>query len=434
MSDELLAKVKLFICGNKLLYPEAPVIVGLSGGADSVCLLSVLTSLGFECIAAHCNFHLRGEESERDFRHAEAVARDLGCKFKHIGFDVDKYRLSHPGKSVEMACRDLRYEWFMALKSEMNAQAIAVGHNADDNIETVLFNLQRGTGLRGLRGMLPHNDKGIVRPLLCISRLEIEAYLHDRKIRYITDSTNLESDYNRNKIRNKLLPFFEQMFPNVRKGITLSINRLSEDDSFIRQAIAEKQNLYKDANGAINLRLLTKNEPEARLLLYEWLSPIGFSRSQTDDMLKACEKSGALFQSKNTTLIINRGVIMPVRDIKISSDLNRFFSFEISPVESFSPNNDPLKAYFDEEVLNGEPLTCRYWQKGDRMKPFGMHGTKKISDLFNDQKVPVTDKNRIPILMKGDEILWVAGIRTSALYPVTSSTGRFVTVTYHKNN
>lgn len=430
MTGVFLNKIRRFIDDQNLLDADKPVIVGLSGGPDSVCLLSVLRALGFKCIAASCNFHLRGDESDRDTRHAKSIAEALGCKFIKIDFDVEEYRRNNRGRSVEMACRELRYEWFDKLKNKFGAQAIAVGHNADDNIETILFNLQRGTGISGLKGIPPKNDNGVIRPLICVSREEIMAYLARVGLDYVTDSSNLENNYNRNKIRNTLLPVFEELFPNVRKGITLTSCRLSESEGFYRQSIEGKRRVYQLSDGSIDLKTLAESEPNAGLLLYEWLSPKGFSRTQTDDMIASSDSSGAVFRSSSETWINNRGIIAPMRDFTIPHDLESIFSFDVQDAKFFNPTHDRNTAYFDAAILDGDRLTFRYWEKGDRIKPYGMKGSKKVSDIFNDMKIPVARKSSVPMIVKGNEILWIAGIRASSLYPVTPLSDRFVTVRY----
>ncbi|MDE5745321.1 MAG: tRNA lysidine(34) synthetase TilS, partial [Paramuribaculum sp.] len=198
------------------------IIVGLSGGADSVALLAALSAAGCKCIAAHCNFMLRGEESERDMAHAEKIARSLGTDYISTRFDVPEYMKSHKC-SLETACRDLRYRWFEELRHTYDAVWIAVGHHREDNNETFFLNLLRGTGLRGLKGMRPINGT-VIRPLLNFTREEIERYLENKGIPYITDSSNLVADVARNKIRNNIMPEIRKHFPNSGKTITSTIS------------------------------------------------------------------------------------------------------------------------------------------------------------------------------------------------------------------
>ncbi|MDE6491207.1 MAG: tRNA lysidine(34) synthetase TilS, partial [Muribaculaceae bacterium] len=220
--DELEHKVLQSIARHRLIADDTrPVIVGLSGGADSVALLATLTALGYRCVAAHCNFGLRGEESIRDRDHSRAIADRLGCEWITTEFNTRAYMLQN-GISLEMACRDLRYNWFAEQLNALGAQAIAVAHHRDDNIETLMLNLLRGSGIRGLRGMRPRNGD-IIRPLLECTRSDITAYLERRAIPYITDSSNLENDVARNRLRNIVLPCIYREFPQAPDTISRTI-------------------------------------------------------------------------------------------------------------------------------------------------------------------------------------------------------------------
>lgn len=214
------------------------ILATVSGGADSVALLASLSSIPhLRVIAAHCNFHLRGDESERDCKFVESLCNKLDIPLLIKDFDVEEFRLGHPGYSVEMACRELRYEWFRSLLKEFNLERIATGHNADDNIETLLLNLLRGSGTTGLRGMLPDYN-GIIRPLLTIHRMEILEYLKNRNLDYVTDSSNLSSDYRRNFLRNDVLPLIRSRWPGADKALDRSIELLRAENAIVESAIS----------------------------------------------------------------------------------------------------------------------------------------------------------------------------------------------------
>ncbi len=214
-------------------------IVALSGGADSVALLASLATVrGTELIAAHCNFHLRGEESMRDRNFVEKMCSRLGVKLVIKDFDVESYRSQNPSTSLEMACRDLRYDWFRSLLAEHGFDRIATGHNADDNIETLFLNLLRGSGTTGLRGMLPDNA-GVIRPLLTIHRHEIETYLKEKELGFITDSSNLTSDFRRNFLRNEILPLLRERWPGLNKALDRSLRLLASENDVIEKAVNE---------------------------------------------------------------------------------------------------------------------------------------------------------------------------------------------------
>lgn len=428
--SELIDKIKSDIQRYGLLRQAATVIVGLSGGADSVALLTALHALGYRCIAAHCNFHLRGEESDRDARHAESIARLLGVEFRLINFDVRVYisQQSRP-TSVEMACRELRYAWFEQLRKETGAEAIAIAHNSDDNAETLLLNLFRGTGISGIRGMLPKNDREVIRPMLHCSRLEIESFLAGQRIGYVTDSTNRESIYRRNAVRNEVLPKIKEHFPVADKAISETLDNLLETSGFYSAIIAEKRAAYTTDNGAVALKSLAENEKYAPLLLYEWLRPIGFSREQTDAMIAAAAGSGKVFKSGEIKYIIDRGMLKRLRNIP-EYTFSELFEITEHPVSEFNPVRDPWTAYFDADILTEGELSVRTWRPGDRIKPYGMKGSKKVSDIFNDAKIGIDIKTSIPMLCHGDDIIWIPGLRATRLFNVTSRSNRYIKLTF----
>lgn len=402
------------------------VICTLSGGADSVALLSALVNLGYNCIAAHCNFHLRGKESMRDQNHAINVASALGVKIFIKDMDVDAYCASN-NASIEMACRELRYKWFYELKESLSAQAIAVAHNYTDNIETLMLNLMRGTGIAGLCGMKWKTDSGVIRPMLQCKREDIERYVIEKGLHFVTDSTNLTDDYKRNRIRHILLPAFENTDTAALNGITQTIGNVSEQFALYQQMLADTKDAATTANG-IDLNKLASH-PFASLLLYEWFKHLGFTKSQMQDALNSRNASGSKFIANGTMLINNHGFLSVLDN---HPDTSEDFPFIIirHDISSFKPDRNPFKAYFDASILDSpHMLKCRYWQSGDTLAPFGMKGTKKLSDIFSDAKLSVAQKHKVPLLVLGDTILWIAGIRASRHYPVTPETKEFIEVT-----
>ncbi|MCM1292842.1 MAG: tRNA lysidine(34) synthetase TilS [Bacteroides sp.] len=407
-----------------------PIIIGLSGGADSTALLLSLHLLGYELIAAHCNFHLRGSESDRDQSHSQFFAESLGVKFEHIDFNVDAYCRQHAGTAMEEACRNLRYEWFDRLVEKYCAQCVAVGHNADDVVETFLFNLQRGTGLSGLHGILPKNDRGIVRPLLCLSRMEIEKFLTDRHVDYIVDSSNLKCDFDRNKLRNRVIPVFSAEFPKLKQGVGRTVTNVQSAERLLKSLVAEKREMYTDSEGRICIAELVQKEKKGPDLVYYMLKDAGISRQQAEDIVRNSQGSGLKFRIGHRDWIIDRGSLYPtdISDCQVYL-VEDILTYNRRPIESFRPLRDPKIAYFDRSVLDGEPLRIRYWQAGDSMQPYGMKGRKKLSDIFNDSKIPVDKKDKIPLLVKGDTILWIIGLRASEQFKVTEETTEYVELT-----
>ena len=228
--------VRAYIDKYQLLTAGKPVLVGVSGGADSIALLTVLVELGYSCIVGHCNFHLRGEESMRDEHFTETYARKLGLPFVKVDFNTRDYAAEHH-LSVEMAARELRYAWFEEMRCVHDAQAIAVAHHRDDNVETVLMNLIRGSGIRGMSGIRPKNGF-VIRPLLPVTRQEILQWLAERQLEYVTDSTNLSAAYTRNFIRLRVLPLLETINPSVRTAINRTAEHLAETESLFAYVIA----------------------------------------------------------------------------------------------------------------------------------------------------------------------------------------------------
>lgn len=246
------------------------IIATVSGGADSVAMLAAIYSTGIKTVAAHCNFHLRGEESNRDEEHVREICRQINVELLTIDFDVEDYISHQKGMSVEMACRELRHSWFASLLSDLKADRIATGHNADDNIETLFLNLMRGSGTSGLRGMLPDTGK-IWRPLLSFHRHDILNYLTEKGLTYVTDSTNLESDYRRNYLRNEIIPLLRARWTGFDKALDRSISLLREENKLVVSCINES---LPQENGPLNTDIII-NFPDPELLIRRYIEPLG---------------------------------------------------------------------------------------------------------------------------------------------------------------
>ncbi|HRZ98461.1 MAG TPA: tRNA lysidine(34) synthetase TilS, partial [Paludibacter sp.] len=300
-------KVQKYIEKHSLLTPSAKIIVGVSGGTDSVVLLHLLQKLGYDCIVAHCNFHLRMDESDRD----EAFVRSLANSMKLPCYIIDFNTVEYSGKhklSIEMAARELRYNWFSELLKNQGAEAIAVAHHADDSIETMLMNLVRGTGIRGLSG-IPVKNGCVVRPLLCCSRNEIENYLIENGLDHIEDSTNATSDYTRNKFRNEILPLLEEINPSVRQTFYQTIDRFEGIQAIYQQSL-EKINselVHNTINGVeINIEKL-KSQAHVATILYEILFPYGFHPAVIEQIEGHLDSEpGKLFYSESHRLLKDR--------------------------------------------------------------------------------------------------------------------------------
>ncbi len=438
-------KIYSYIARYSLIpIDEKCVIVAVSGGADSVALLAALQAAGYNCAAAHCNFHLRGAESDRDTRHVEEICKKLNIPLTIKHFDVASRRMA-TGESVEMACRTLRYQWFSEMADSMHCHTVAVAHHRDDNIETMLLNMMRGTGLSGLTGMSPRNGL-IIRPMLECTRSEIKDYLKTRALGYMTDSTNACNDYLRNRLRNLVIPTMTASFPNAKEAISHTINCLADTEAFYRRAVEEKKAAYTDKDfRTIYLNKLINTEPQARLLLYEWLKPYGFNTTQTDKMA-AAPHSGAIFESAKKRVTINRGTA-EITDIYSDKAIaNTDYAIDITKTilhpahievnrydaSKFQPEPDPRVLFLDDSVLEGNPVfELRHWRHGDRIAPFGMQGSRKVSDVFSDAKLSVNEKEKIWLLTRNGVVLWIAGMRTSRHYAVTTESSHYLRLQLH---
>ena len=436
----ILEKVKTYIDENRLLTPGNKVIVGVSGGIDSVALLHLLQRLGVECIVAHCNFHLRAEESDRDEQFVKDVTKQLGLPFYRIDFDTLKYAANNK-ISVEMAARELRYEWFESLAKKMDAQAIAVAHHLDDSIETLLMNLIRGTGLRGLTGISARNGL-VIRPLLCCTREELFQYVTFHQLAYVEDSTNALNDYQRNKIRNQLLPLLEDINPSVRQTLYQSLERFSGTYKVYEEFIdSYKKLLMKDENGTIIIDIsLILKLPDVTTVLYEFLSPYGFNAQVVQQVVSHLnDTSGKKFYSSTYRLVKDRQNLIltkRTRDEKISIQIDEGrdiityplpLSIHYSDVNNVEINKNKNVLTIDADLVKF-PLILRKWEEGDAFVPFGMKGMKKLSDFFIDNKFSLPDKENTWLLVSDEKIVWIVGHRADNRFRVTAETRKIIII------
>ena len=423
--EPLIRKVRQYIEKNQLLPPfQGKIIVGLSGGADSVVLLYILQRLNYECLAAHCNFHLRGEESLRDEKHAACFAQSLHVPFFKQSFDTQLIAKERR-VSVEMAARDLRYEWFEQLRREQNAEAIAVAHHRDDCIETLLLNLIRGTGIRGLTGIKARNGS-LIRPLLELSKQEILAFAGEKKLPYVTDSSNLQDEYTRNKIRLSVLPLLKSLNPSIDTTLLTVMNNLNEVSAIYEHHIHEAiDKVFDREKGTIDLVSL-KNLPSPEAVLFELLKEYGFGSETIQDIVLAMHKqSGKEFHALQYCLVTdrNRFLLIPRKQNDSFSVLEigkRDLQLEIVD-EHFKISKDKHIACFDADKLQF-PLKIRKWQTGDKFMPFGMNHFQKLSDYFSTHKFSKPEKEAVRLLCSGNDILWIIGHRTDQRYRIMEDT------------
>ena len=434
-------KVEKYIEKHKLLEKGSPVLVALSGGADSVALLLVLYKLGYKCEAIHCNFHLRGEESNRDENFATTLCQKLGIALHIVHFDTTEYARTH-GISIEMAAREQRYDAFEKQRKQTGAQAIAVAHHRDDSAETLLLNLIRGTGIKGLRGIQPKNGY-VVRPLLCVGREEIIDYLKWRDERFVTDSTNLTSDYTRNKIRLEVLPKLAEINPSIKESIAATAQRISEAELIYRHAIEEAIKRVKEDN-SIDIELL-KQEVAPTTLLHEILSPLGFNSAQVEDIYDSIDAEGSrIFTTAEWSVVKERNKLLitpnkepdPI-DITLPAEGCVETKQGVLRISQSAFNGNIPKqrniACLDTEKLH-QPLTLRNTRNGDRFAPFGMRGTKLVSDYLTDRKKSLIEKQaQLVVTDAKGEIVWLVNERPSSRCCISESTKDFVLLEWNNN-
>jgi tRNA(Ile)-lysidine synthase len=438
MEDRFLDKVKSFIDSGALIDASMPVLVALSGGADSVALLRVLLKLGYDCRAAHCNFHLRGDESDRDERFVTELCCNLEVPLYIKHFDVPAC-MSERGVSMEMACRELRYEWFDELIAEHGCQCVAVAHHNDDNIETFFLNALRGTGIAGLTGMRPRNAN-VVRPLLCVSRSDILEWLDSLHQDYVTDSTNLENDARRNRLRNVVLPALYSEFDGAKDSLLKTIENMTRCNDLYHESVDVMRNIVSEREGdslIIDTEILNSFD-NREMLLYEILKPLGFNYEQCCDMLTSAV--GRHFTSTTHNATINRATIEveplaerkeEIHVIDLEDEIvTEPIKLEITHVHGkpFSPAMVDGKnmVAFCNEILQCSEVLLRHWREGDRFKPFGMNGSKLLSDLFTDLKLTEKQKNATWLLEADGEILWVIGYRAAQSFKVPKDASSYI--------
>ena len=419
---DTLERVHRFIQEHQLLEDGETVLLGLSGGSDSTALFLMLQEMGFQVICAHCNFGLRDEESHRDEAFVQQLCQRHGCELFVEHFDTRHWAQEHH-QSIEMAARELRYVFFNKLAKEKGLRSICVAHHRDDNVETMLLNLVRGTGIRGLCGMQPRNGL-VVRPLLCLSHKEILNYLEKKGQDYVTDSTNLLDDVARNQIRLDVLPLLQRINPAAVENMTRTMDNLLEVRKMFDYCVEEFCSAALDGPSELDCATILR-APSPLSVLHELLSPLGFNRSQIVDILHAFHSTGRSFTSSTHRVIINRNQLVIEAKSAMSEPQNLDMTPEIVPYSTdFHFDPSPSIAYFDADLLESKNIHIRPVCQGDRFHPFGMKGSKLVSDLLTDLKLSVAEKERQLLLCADETILWVIGCRSSEDYKVTEKTKR----------
>jgi tRNA(Ile)-lysidine synthase len=414
-----------YIIRHNLFTKDDTVLVAVSGGIDSCVLLHLLYYYNYKCVVTHCNFSLRNTESDKDEQFVRNLANDYFMNFIPVRFNTSEYA-EEKGLSIQMAARELRYNFFEEARKKYKCSVIATAHHADDNIETFFINLIRGTGLKGLTG-IPIKSNHIVRPLLFASRSEIEDYAKLHNLSWRNDSSNSSNKYTRNKLRHQVLPLLDEIKPGFRKILARDIEHLNETDALLKALLKN----VLDKIISINEKITTISIKELRnnnfnkSLLFEIISPYGFNPKQAEKIwISLDSESGKMFYSKNYSLNKDREFIF-ITKIEALDKQRKFYideateyisePFELSIEEIAWKNSNTIS--HDTNVLFADaqtiefPLIIRRWQAGDFFQPFGMKGFKKLSDFFIDQKISKTEKENIWVVESANRIIWVVDHR-----------------------
>ena len=431
----MLKEFKKFIAENNLVKPQDRILLAVSGGIDSMVMAHLFLHLDNETGIAHCNFSLRAEESDNDEKLVQKFAADHNLPFYSAVFRT-KEIAKNKGLSIQMAARELRYEWFEEIRMKYNYDSIAVAHNLNDNIETLIINLTRGTGLAGLSGMRPVKNR-IIRPILFATRQSIINYCKHEGIAYREDKSNADTKYTRNKIRHLVLPLLQEINPSIEATLNESADRfyelneiISEHISGLRDKITENKEGFTIFNIS-RLKELTHN----MAIIYELFKPYDLRNAQLSDLLKVIKGktggwistdthriiknrkelivSGEEVRKENRVIVKNITALKRVPLIESAEYINITSGFEI-PAETSVACISTEKLVF--------PLTIRKWEAGDFFYPLGMMQKKKLSDYFIDKKYSILDKENKLILESDGKIIWIIGDRLDNRFRVTPET------------
>lgn len=479
----ILRKVARFCDDQGLLKHEGHYIVALSGGADSIALVLMMKALHGDISAAHCNFHLRGEESDRDEQFCVDFCEREDIPLHRIHFDTQSYAELHK-QSIEMAARELRYRYFAQLAKDVDAEGILVAHHRDDNVETLLLNLLRGSGVDGLAAIAPKSGN-IIRPLLCLSKEEILQYLQTKHQDYVTDSTNLEDDALRNKIRHHVIPLLESINPAARQNIAQSAHYLRQAKTMLDSLLADDgcregkklgysspSTIHPLSNVVKINRKKIQNAASPEFLLHHELGQYGFHGEAIDQIWQALREPafmgnaqgiGKIWKSKEYMVGIDReellitslqamAIIQDESDYKFPEEGNYHINTSCLNQEitttgetklrihryprtaDFQPSKASYRITLDADKVIF-PLTYRLVQQGDRFRPFGMKGTKLVSDYLTDRKRNYLQKAEQHVLTdKNGEIIWLVGERTSENCKITNETQEIMEISIGENN
>jgi tRNA(Ile)-lysidine synthase len=461
----LLQRFQDFIKQNDLFHPKDKLLLAVSGGVDSVALCELCKQAGYDFIIAHCNFRLREKESERDKEFVAALAKNYGVEFFLKEFDTEKYAQENK-LSIQEAARELRYSWFAELTGNRQyamgkeklptgdndgqlpiANCLLTAHHADDNIETLLMNFYRGTGLSGLTGIPVHPTSKLCRPLIDFWKEELIEFAKQNKLRFVEDSSNASSKYARNLFRNEIIPLISKAYPQARENLRDNINRFKEIKDLYNLSVKEfKKKLLKTKGNEIHIPIKQLMAYRNRAIIFEIISDFGFTEKHIDEVIKLAEsENGKYIQSPGGSsriikfrnwLIISTdqpsvpGTIVIEEDTKNVQCSIFNIQFSISEAPGFKLQTSNLIACLDADLISF-PLILRLWKQGDYFYPLGMKKKKKLARFFIDQKLSKTEKEKTWVLEMNKKIIWVVGMRIDDRFKITDKTKKILQVSLH---
>lgn len=438
----MLPELKNYIASESLFSTDDRLVLAVSGGCDSMVMLELFRQLEYDFVVAHCNFKLRGAESDGDEVFMRDYCGEHGIELHVKIFETREFALQE-GISIEMAARELRYQWFYNLLDSLAYNYLLTAHHQDDLVETMLINLSRGTGIRGLSGIHPKRER-LVRPLLFASREQLWSHANAEKVPFRNDSSNHEIVHQRNLIRHKILPLFEEINPAFKANAAKTAAILKETEQLYQAKVEEEHARFVSRDGnSLKLDLAyLQQSPFAETLLFEVLHPFGFNAGQVKEIgLALSSEAGKAFYSETHRLVKDRDVF--ILTPKSTGQLNRFY-IEADCLEMTEPFDLQLErlpcnkqfrfsksttiADLDVDLLEF-PLVLKKWEQGEYFQPLGMSGFKKLSDFFVDEKFSIPEKENCWILYSAGKVVWIVGHRIDNRFKITDNTQNVLRIT-----
>lgn len=429
----MLERFKKFIESEKLIPEGSRILLAVSGGVDSMVMCDLFKKSGFDLEVAHCNFNLRGDESDADEKLVKRFCLDFGIKFHSIRFDTEMVA-KNAKKGIQETARKLRYQWFEEVMESNSLELLATAHHKEDSVETMLFNFSRGSGIDGLKGIESKRDQ-IIRPLLFAIKSEILRYAQKNQIPYREDASNKSLKYSRNKIRHRVIPELKEVNSSLVETLYTKSKIFKEGSDLIQKTILaelKKTLIFEGDSEKFPLSHL-KDSSYPRLLLWNWLEKKGFTSAMIEEVSKIIDsQTGKKIENDEYSLFVNRDYLelMPNKTLVLTSKSynsieelknDSLFKVEIKNYDELDISIDPAFAYLDMDKIVF-PLLMREWQAGDRFVPFGRKKEEKVKEFLTHQKVSSSHKSNFKVLISEDKIMWLIGLRIDDRFKLGSST------------